>query len=180
MELFCSSEFDDRESESNQDQRDADVFRRRAFLFQDDDAERHADGQAKLSKYLNIRDIRHEIHREEHENVSDGDDDARDGRAPLALRDDFAGVGAEGRCEGDDRPEDCRQDDAADGVDRHGADVRLDLRDELRDDFLSLAVFFSPGLFLIFSVSFFMSILRSAVLYNISIIKKGCKNNPFC
>ncbi len=89
---------------------------------------------------MNVRDIRHEIHRVEHENVGDGDDDARDGRAPLALRDDFAGVGAEGRREGDDRPEDRRQDDAADGIDRHGADVRLDLWDELRDDLLGLAV----------------------------------------
>ena len=58
----------------------------------------------------------------------------------MALRDDFTSVGAEGRREGDDRPEDRRQDDATDGVDCHGADVRLDLRDEFRDDFLGLAV----------------------------------------
>ena len=58
----------------------------------------------------------------------------------MALRDDFAGVGAEGRRKGDDRPEDRRQDDAADGINRHGADVRLDLRHKFRDDLLRLAV----------------------------------------
>jgi len=89
---------------------------------------------------LHVGDVRYEIHRVEHENIGDGDNDARDGRAPLALRDDFSGVGAEGRRERDDGPEDGRQDNAADGVDRHGTDIRFDMRDEFRDDFLGLVV----------------------------------------
>ena len=137
---YLRSDFDDCESESNQDEGDANIFWRCAFLFQDDDAERHADRQAKLAEDLHIGDVRHEIHREEHENVSDGDDDTCDGRAPLALRDDFLRVRADGRRERDDGPQHGCQNDTADGVDRHGADVWLDLWDEFRDDLLGLTV----------------------------------------
>ena len=140
LELFSCSELYDREGESDQNKSDSDEFRRGAFFLQDDDAERHADGQTQLAEDLHVGDIRHEIHRIEHENVSDGNDDTCDKRAPLALRDDFAGIGAEGRREGDDRPKNRREDDATDGIDCHGADVRLNLRDEFSDNLLRLIV----------------------------------------